>query len=202
MNLEELEARLRSVEDQLEIDKLEKMYGYYLDNNMPHKIVDMFSDDCDSIQIANRGVFKGKEGVRKFCLDFLGRPRGGDKGSHMAFHHQLQGVVNIAPDGKTAKGRWQLIWFAACPEVTNGPMTSVLGHGVYENEFVKVDGKWKFQKISLDLHFLSPINKGWTEVPIVGHMVPVEFADGPSVHYSPYPNITYLPFHWEEQSTR
>ena len=41
------------VEDIEEIQKRERMYGYYLDNNMVPEIVDFFSDDTESVEVAN-----------------------------------------------------------------------------------------------------------------------------------------------------
>ncbi len=199
MNLEELEARLRNVEDQLEIDKLEKIYGYYLDNGKFEDAIELFSDNAESIEISNRGVFKGKEGVKRFFRTFMAKMYEGDSTGKMGFHHQIQGVVNVNPDGKTAKGRWYILMIAAFPGEPGEPKLSVLGHGVYENEFVKESGTWKIQKMLMSLHFASPINKGWTQVPTVG-MYPLDNADAPPTVYSPYPNLKYFPFHWEEQS--
>lgn len=42
MDLRELEKRLQVVEDTIEIDRLEKIYGYYLDNGQMQKVVDLF----------------------------------------------------------------------------------------------------------------------------------------------------------------
>ncbi len=197
MNLGEMEARLRNVEDQLAIDKLEKMYGYYLDNGKLEEAIDLFSDDTEFMEIGNRGVFKGKEGVKKFFRGFMAKGLEGKSTGRMVFHHQLQSVITVNPGGTTANGRWYILMIMALPEEPGGPMTSVLGHGVYENEFVKEGGKWKFKKMFMGLHFTSPINKGWTEVPVMG-MYPVPEADAPSTGYSPYPNIRYVPFHWKE----
>jgi hypothetical protein len=83
--LEELQAKITRLEDIRQIKGLQKIYGCYRDY----------------------GVYTGKEGVRRFCVDLLGGgnnkpPRPGT----LSIVFQQQGVVTVAPDGKTARGRW------------------------------------------------------------------------------------------------
>ncbi len=196
MNIEDLEARLRNVEDQLALDKIEKMYGYYLDNGKFQEAIDLFSDDAESVEIFDRGVFKGKEGVKRF-FGFMAQHFEGISAGWLNFHHQLQSVIDIAPNGKTAKGRWYLLWITAAPLQPGEPPRSVLGHGVYENDFVKENGKWKIWKMFCSLHFFSPLPEGWTNIPVFREGR-APGADAPPTAYHPYPNIRYVPFHWED----
>lgn len=204
MNLKEMEKRLQVVEDIQQIDKLEKIYGYYLDNGQNQKCVDLFSDNAESIEISDRGVFKGKEGIRRFFFRYLGQGEKGDlpeiTPGRMLFHMQHQGVIDVAPDGKTAKGRWYLLMIQAWPEVPGGPDRSVIGHGIYENEFVKEDGVWKFQKMFMSLNFRSPIPEGWVTTPVVG-AGRASHSDAPPTAYHPYPNLKIVPFHWKHPVT-
>jgi hypothetical protein len=199
MNQEE-KTSLQMVVDTLQIDKLEKIYGYYLDNGMFQEVIDLFSDNTESVEVGDRGVFKGKDGVKRFFWGYLGRngqPWGADE---MAFHMQHQGVIDVAPDGKTAKGRWYCTMIQARPIVPGGTMRSVLGHGVYENEFIKEDGKWKFKKLFYSLHYRSPIAEGWAETPMIASGI-APANDGPPTAYHPYPNIQPVPFHWKHPIT-
>jgi hypothetical protein len=198
MNLEEMAKRLQVVEDIQQIDKLEKVYGYYLDNGQNKKILDLFSDNAESIEISDRGVFKEKKGIRDFFLRYI---KAGDDGDlkeippgRMLIHMQHQGVIDVAPDGRTAKGRWYLLMIQAWP--VEGRERSVLGHGVYENEFVKEDGVWKFQKMFMSLNFRSPIGEGWVDIPVVSPGRSA-LSDAPPTAYYPYPDIKLVPFHWE-----
>jgi hypothetical protein len=199
MNLQEMEKRLQVVEDIQQIDRLEKIYGYYLDNGQNGKIVDLFSDNAESVEISDRGVFKGKEGVRKFFVGYISH---GQKQSdlkevphgRLVIHMQHQGVIDVAPDGRTAKGRWYLLMIQAWP--VEGRERSVIGHGVYENEFIKEDGIWKFQKMFMSLNFRSPIGEGWVDIPVVS-AGRSPYSDAPPTAYSPYPDLKMVPFHWE-----
>jgi hypothetical protein len=200
MDQQEMAARLQTLEGMIEIDKLQKIYGYYLDNGMFQEVIDLFSDNAESVEVGDRGVFLGKDGVRRFFRDFLG---GGGKprpAGDMAFHMQHQGVVDIAPDGKTGQGRWYCTMIQARPIESGGPTRSVLGHGVYENEFVKEDGKWKFKKLFYGLHYRSPIEGGWAEMPVIASGA-APASDAPPTAYHPYPDITLVPFHWKHPIT-
>ena len=55
--IEEMETKLREVEDVKEIEKLQRIYGYYLDNRLHEDVVNLFSDDTESVdsQIAGMG---------------------------------------------------------------------------------------------------------------------------------------------------
>jgi len=74
-------------------------------------------------------------------------------------HMQLQGVVNVDPDGETAKGRWRAFAQIAGP-LPNGVRT-VRSEGVYEDEYVKEDGRWKFKKMHWYITFTTAYEDGW-----------------------------------------
>src|SRR5512136_2701141 len=57
-----LEGRLRVLEDIEEIKKLQRIYGYYVDNKLWDEIVDLFSNQTESISIGRRGLYLGKKG--------------------------------------------------------------------------------------------------------------------------------------------
>ena len=163
MTMQELEARLKALEDEItclkdveEIKKLTRIYGYYLEHWQWPEIVELFSDSHDtSVEISNSGVYLGKEGVKRFFYrekvpkDFL----------HVMM--QISGVVNVDPDGKTAQGRWYGFGAIAMP-VETGVYPGFM-NGVYENEYVKEDGKWKFKHIRWCLTFAAGYKDGWVD---------------------------------------
>jgi hypothetical protein len=198
--MKDIAARLQALEDIIQIDKLEKIYGYYLDNGMFREVVDLFSETTESVEVGDRGVFKGKDGVKRFFLDYLGAGGKPRPAGDMAFHMQHQGVIDVAPDGRTAKGRWYCTMIQARPVKKGGPIRSVLGHGVYENEFVKENGKWKFKKLFFSLHYRSPIAEGWAVMPVIASGI-APASDAPPTAYHPYPDIRPVPFHWKHPVT-
>jgi hypothetical protein len=51
--LEELQARITRLEDIKQVEKLQRIYGYYLDYFEYQKVVDLFSDNCESVEVAD-----------------------------------------------------------------------------------------------------------------------------------------------------
>jgi hypothetical protein len=63
MDLVELEKQVTLQEDIQEIENLQKMYGYYFDNGMYQEVMGLFSENVESVEITDHGVFKGRESV-------------------------------------------------------------------------------------------------------------------------------------------
>jgi hypothetical protein len=207
MNLEELEAKMKTLEEEIrtlkdveEIKKLQKIYGYYLNNQMVNEVIDLFSDDTESVEM--NGVYLGKEGAKRLFKGMFARA---DKvPGRLGQHMQIQGVVNVDPGGKTAKGRWQCLWCLATP--IGGELRALWGHGQYENEYIKEDGKWKFKKFQLFLTFRTPYEDGWVKTPVAGvvplEMLPEEMRpDKPPTGIRPYPSGDVVPFHFKHPIT-
>lgn len=201
--LEELQARITRLEDIKQIEKLQRIYGYYLDYNEFQKVVDLFSDNTESVEIADYGVYKGKKGVKKFYLELLGGkpPRVGELSIGMI----MQGVVDVEPDGKTAKGRWYCMMIEAKPTISlhEGELRQLWGNGIFENEYVKENGKWLFKKVFFFLSFRTPYEDGWLKVPVIGQNGPSTEVppDAPPTFYHPYPAGVHMPPHYKHPIT-
>lgn len=193
-----LEKRLAAVQDVQEIEKLQRAYGFYLDNRLWDEIVDLFSNNTESLEISDSGLYLGKAGVEKFFKGVLGKgglpPMPGALGIHM----QLQGVVNVGPIDGTAKGRWQCVMFIATP--VNGELRALLGHGVYEVEYVKEGTIWTFKKMHFYLTFRTPLDEGWVKTPVVISMAR-QTPDLPTTVYKPHPEKYIVPFHYKHPVT-
>ena len=204
--LDELEARLTRLADIKEIKKLQSIYGYYQDYCEWQKIVELFTDNDPSVEEADRGLYQGKESVRRYFIDLLGG--GPDKPirpGYLGIMFQLQGVVTVESDGKTAKGRWYGMGMEAKPtlSVHEGELRQTWIHGTYENEYVKENGKWKFKKLHFNLVFRTPFEDGWLKVPVVGQHGPdkVIKPDAPPTAYFPYPSGYHVPFSFKHPIT-
>jgi hypothetical protein len=203
MNLEELEAKVTFLEDIQQIERLQRIYGYYVDYGEWDKVIDLFSDDTESVEVIDHGLYLGKAGVRRFFGGLLGRSKreGVRQPGILALVLQLQGVVDIDPDGKTAKGRWQAIELSGRP-VTGTPRP-MWGLGVYENEYVKEDGKWKFKKLHYNQTFMTPYEDGWLKTPFApppGQEQAVP-PDLPSTAFHPFPSGYHFPYHFKHPIT-
>ena len=200
MNIEELEKRVRLAEDLQEIEHLQKMYGYYFDNHMWQEIVDLFSDNAESVEIVDHGLLYGKKGVERMYLDVIGARGRGPREPWIAFVvMQIAPVIDVALDGMTAKGRWQT-WL--CESKTYGayPRQEWL-HGYYENKYAKENGKWYFSKLHWNNTFCSPVEDGWLKLPLMGWM-PLPDADAPPTAFHPYPDhLNNVPYHYPHPVT-
>ncbi len=200
MTLEELEKQVQLAEDIQEIEHLQKMYGYYFDTQQWQKIVDLFSDDTESVEIVDHGVLYGKKGVEKIYLNTIGAMDRGPRQPWVAFIvMQIGAVIDVAPDGKTAQGRWQTWLFESKPYGAY-PRQEYL-HGYYENKYVKENGKWKFSKLHWNNTFCSPVEDGWLNLPLMGWM-PLPDADALPTAFHPYPyHRNNVPYHYKHPIT-
>ena len=63
--LAELEARTQRIEDINAIKRLQRAYGYYLDEGQWDDVADLFADDA-SLEIGLDGVYRGRDRIREY----------------------------------------------------------------------------------------------------------------------------------------
>lgn len=180
--------RLRSVSD---IEKLQRSYGYYVDKQQWYDIADLFLED-GTLEIGGRGIFLGKDRVFEYLRTGLG-PIGPITGV-MHDHQQFQGIVTLSPDGQSANGRWTAF-------VMGG---AVWGDALYENEYVKRDGKWMIKTLHAPFNMYSRVDIGWVDN-TTPNTRPESFLPPPdlppSVLYLTFPNYYNEPFHYPNPVT-
>jgi len=189
-----LAQEVQLLEDEHELENLQRIYGFYVDKHMWHQVADLFTED-GTLEIGGRGVFKGKDRVLEY-LQVLG-PEGPQEGL-LYEHTQMQPVIDVAPDGKTAKARWR-----AFIQVGNWHQGSRWGMGIYENDYVKEDGVWKIDHLHAYFVMYTPYDKGWG-VEAQPNTKPgdrIEPDAPPSVPHETYPTIFVPPFHYENPVT-
>lgn len=137
-----LESKLARLDDIEAIKRLQKAYGYYVEHWMYEEIIDCFSDGPGVYLNWIEGVWKGKEGVRRYFTN-----GGKSTPTPTGFSHQLMptsGLITVALDGKSAKGRWYgfgAIFNSNHGKVEKGEFTS----GIYEVCYVKENSVWKIR---------------------------------------------------------
>lgn len=208
MKIEELEARLITLENKFrisqdieEIEKLQRAYGYYIEHWMSDEIIDLFADDPDiALHLIGLGIFMGKNHVREFFKN--------DMGNNPEFLHQVMlgsGIVTVDSDGKTAKGRWNGWGVLAIPQ-GGGVKQEFLG-GMYENDYIYQDGKWKIKIARHIPTYYSLPGEGFVKPERVAAINPNHVA---GVHMKPdlpdtikpvYPSGYILPFSFKHPVT-
>jgi hypothetical protein len=76
--------------------------------------------------------------------------------------------VEVAADGRTARDVCYLWEPAIRRNAQTGEHEAVWVGGIYEDEYVKEDGRWKIKKMKLKLELLSPYSDGWAKARIRG----------------------------------
>ena len=130
-------------------------YAYYLDMNMPDKMIDLFVDDCEVSYAPNFGAI-GIEEYKK-TLDGIGT-------FFKNTSHHNSGIIVDFVSPTEANTRTIVL---AIHRYTKNRPDGIL-YGQYFDNLVKVDGRWKFRKRELrttmttDYHVKAsnPIGRG------------------------------------------
>jgi acetyl esterase/lipase len=188
---------LDRVESYEELENLESAYGYYLDKNLWNDLADLFARD-GSMELAQRGVYRGQDHVRAFLLTVFGRGKEGPVAGRLGNHLQLQPVIDVAPDGRTAKIRSRML-----QQMSLGGRAS-LGGAVYENEAVKEDGVWRFKTDHAYNTFSAGYTGGWAKsasraMPGPSKDMPPDAP--PTASIAMFPVVYDIPFHYANPVT-
>jgi len=193
-----MQRRVTGLEDIEAIKRLQRIYGYYLDKALYSKTLGLFSRRC-SIEISGRGIYRGREGVNTVLTKIMGKefPEGLLEGQ-LYNHFQLQGVVTLGGDGKSAKGRWR-----AFIQVAKLGKLAHWAEGPYEMEYVKLAGRWYIDKLTWFPTYYTPFEEGWakTGLPKMGPSTEFPPDAPPSFEYGTYPSVFIPPFHYPDPDT-
>lgn len=150
MSLEDIERRLKALEDVEEIKRLKARYCAYCDDNYDaDAIASLFTEDAvwDG---GIRGRADGREEIRNFFVRASNR-------LPFAIHMVMNPIIEV--DGDGAKGTWYL--FQACTYAEGDQ--AVWGSARYDEEYVRIDGAWLFKNLKLTSFFWTPFDQGWAK---------------------------------------
>src|SRR5215468_1533286 len=170
IRLGQLENSLRKAEAIRDIKRLQYSYAHYAESGLWLDLGDLFAKNGVAHYV--QGDYRGPESLRKFYLQELGRGQLGLADGRIYPHIMIQPVVTVAPDGKTARGRWHVIAMLG----SYGASASWAGV-VYENRYVFEDGVWKISELSYNSQYTGRYNP-------------------PGLSFSKWD----LPYHYTEQS--
>ena len=149
MENQELEAKIKALESEVAtfkdieaIRRLQKSYGYYVEHLMVDELTELWADDGE-LQWVGWGSFKGKEKIKTVWA----KMRKDNPAPYINLAMQLSDIIDIAPDGNTAKGRWYSLSGSGSRTTvdTNQITKGSLSAGIGENQYIKVNGIWKIK---------------------------------------------------------
>jgi len=175
--VDSLQVRLENIEAVRAIKRLQYAYGHYVEFGLWNDFADLFSDDA--ITNYQQGA-RGREQVRKLFLEQVGQGRLGLADGRIYPHILFQPVVNLAPDGRSAKGRWRIL------AMLGGLGGSATWYsGVYENEYVFDKGAWKIGVLRSEPRATAAYTAaGWKDS---GITVPPHYDDAGAAKAVPEP---------------
>jgi len=207
----ELEKKISLLDDVNQEKRLQRAYSYYVLRMMRDEIVDCFADRPEAGLYWLEGAYIGKEAIKRYFGVGTDRPK-----PKPEFFHQVMpiaGVVDVDPDGKRTRGRWYTFGSHSLPAGEDRFRKSFVG-GMYEVEYIKEKGVWKF----LTIHWLIPYavtipDEYWKSPEMIGKQVGESVANPQGPIYVPEPDIPYdpedprflagyiLPFHYKHPVT-
>ncbi len=193
--LADAELRLERVKAANEIQNLINAYGYYLDKGLYNELADLFAED-GSMELAQRGVYQGRERVRDFLVNGLGRgaPTGPREG-FLQDHVQLQPVIHVSEDAQTATARMRAIMIMGF-----AGRSASWGAGVYVDEFVKEDGRWKFKTAHVYNTFNAAYDGAWVRNSagaLPGQNPDLPPDSPPTMEFEYWPTVYDIPFAYD-----
>lgn len=163
--VEELKLGFARVEAAQACRNLMGKYSYFHTAMRNKDYVKLWAERPDDLLVLPWGYYRGIEGVRACYLQDHGDRSDPEiqnspilKGG-MMMHCMDTEVLEVAADGRTARGVWITPGTETAP--APGKEKGSWCWGKYEVEFIKEDGVWKFWKMTLFPLFLTPYDRSW-----------------------------------------
>ncbi len=184
--LDALDARITRLEDMNAVERLQKTYGYFVDESQWTRLSELFTEDA-TLEIGGKGLFLGRARVLEYMQTAFGAD--GVKDHVLAQHMQFQPIVDISADGKTG-------WVRSRAFVMS---SAGWGLPLYENAYEKgEDGIWRISRLSGPFTMYTNWD-GWGKNAL-NNTWPDKFDPPPdlppSTVYLTYPAYYIVPFHY------
>lgn len=147
-----LAARARALADAGKVQNLQAAYGYYMDRKQWDDVADLFAPD-GVLETGGEGGYVGRARIRK-GLERFG-PAGLQPGQ-LFDHLQLMPIVDVAPDGLSARLR--------CIQLRKLGIhggAAQWGFDIVETQAVRRGGVWMIARMTVSPRLLADYERGW-----------------------------------------
>ena len=154
-----LEERIARLEDRNEIQNTMSKYSYYTMAGESEKKLQLFAQKTPGVtaEIGARGLYESFEGVRKLFAS-IDRP---DRTGVLIEHDLTTPIIEVAGDGKTAKGLWISPGFTSSKNSNTDELEGRWTFVKYSVDFVKEEGEWKIWHFHVYLTLHATIGEGF-----------------------------------------
>ncbi|WP_404714087.1 nuclear transport factor 2 family protein [Sphingomonas sp. MMS24-J13] len=171
-------------EDVRAIKTLQRSYANFAQFGLWREMAALFADDAR--WIFDTETIAGRAAIGRHLLAGGGGHDGLAPGVVNTMMIETP-LINLAPDGRTAKGRWHGLFFQG-----DGKGHATITGGIYENDYVKQGSVWKIATLHFYPQYTGPYEQGWLnwkgqDLPIVPYHftpdsagVPIPPATGPA----------------------
>jgi len=139
-SLDRLEAGTRAAEGVRDVKRLQHAFGHFLTEGLWSDLADLFAEDATG-DLAGTHV-TGKAALKRHFMGIAGRSAEGLDAGQLNVHLQLQPIVTLSDDARSARATWHEVAMLG----TFGKEAAWQG-GVYENEYALRDGAWKITRV-------------------------------------------------------
>src|SRR6266404_3505293 len=179
--IEKLEHELAIEQDINQIRRVQYTYGYFIDKSQYNE---------------------------RFQKQFT-QGHNGPRYGWLLDHPQLQMVIDVAPDRRTAQARARSVMQAGLHHTAEGNPRAWWEGGIYENDYVRANGAWKIKALRYFPFWHGSFAEGWPKtptdfVPMARTLYPQD-PIGPDELMNPQPRLwpatDTVPFHYPHPVT-
>jgi hypothetical protein len=152
--LDELARDVDRAESMRDVKNLQRTYAQYSQYGLWNEMADLFASEAT--YIFDDETIKGRKAIGDYLTSHEGNGQQGLQPG--AVHAQIidHPVVNLSVDGESAKGRWYGFFL-----LSDSQGNASIQGGVFENEYVREDGKWKISVHRFFPQYDGPYETGW-----------------------------------------
>ena len=164
-----LSLEVQRAEDIRAVKRLQITYAQYVQFGLWGQAASLFAGNAEAIFGADR--IKGRAAIGKFFLTRWGNGREGLPAGGLHTLLEDMPVLNLSPDGRTARGRWHE--FRLIGQLGGSARWE---QGISENGYVKEGGVWKISRIDYYLETAGPYETGWVTAGSAVDLVPFHYT--------------------------